>query len=53
MSAFGGKADIEIYPAVRSKTRGVAQRMRDHQANMERIYQDQDYELTQAWRNPR
>jgi hypothetical protein len=34
-------------------SRGVAQRMRDHQANMERIYQDQDYELTQAWRNPR
>jgi hypothetical protein len=34
-------------------SRGVAQRMRDHQANMERIYQDRDYQLTQAWRNPR
>jgi hypothetical protein len=31
----------------------TAKRMRDHQANMERIYQDRDYQLTQAWRNPR
>jgi hypothetical protein len=31
----------------------TAKRMRDHQANMQRLYNDRDYELTQAWRNPR